>query len=376
MNLLLYTNILTPYRKYLYDLIYEECRKRGDHFTVLVMSDSERNRVWHYRDYSTSYTRLLNGNTLSIGETYIHFNRGLKKILLDIKPSVVIASGGYLCPGNWTIANLKNRLGYKALFWNESHLGESRSFGSLKMALREKIRSEFFVKFDGFLYPGKLSKDFIAAYANEGVQYIFLPNLVDESIYLENPVQERVKDATKDYFMLFTPARLSIVKGIAPFMDLLSKCNGKGKVVYKIAGDGDLKDLLKKKAEELDLNVEFLGNKRPEEVAELYKQCDGFVLPSLSDPNPLSCIEALWSGKPLLVSNHVGNYPEVIREGENGYVFSYESEMDAIHKIERFINMSPMWEINAQRISTSIAQEVYSSEKAVCRMIDEIEKLR
>ena len=39
------------------------------------------------------------------------------------------------------------------------------------------------------------------------------------------------------------------------------------------------------------------------------------ILPSLSDPNPLSCIEACWSANPLIVSEHVGNNPEIITEG-------------------------------------------------------------
>lgn len=67
MNLVIYTNILTPYRKYFYDLLYEECRENGDQFHVLVMSETEPGRRWKYSDFASCYTHLLKGNSLVRG---------------------------------------------------------------------------------------------------------------------------------------------------------------------------------------------------------------------------------------------------------------------------------------------------------------------
>ena len=136
MKILLYTNILTPYRKYLYDMMAEQCRQKEIDFTVLVMADTENNRPWTYAQYAGDYTELLDGRTLSHGETYIHINPSLKRKLKEEKPDIVIASGSYLCPGTWTIAKLKKELGYKTLFWSESHQGEKRNFSGLKMKIR------------------------------------------------------------------------------------------------------------------------------------------------------------------------------------------------------------------------------------------------
>ena len=123
MKIVLYTNIMTPYRKYFYDLFYEECTSNGDEFIVLVMSENENNRLWYYKDFKAPYTKLLKGKTISIGETYIHFNSELIKILKKLSPDIVIASGSYLCPGTWKIADLKNKLKYRALFWSSGCLG-------------------------------------------------------------------------------------------------------------------------------------------------------------------------------------------------------------------------------------------------------------
>lgn len=377
MKIVLYTNIMTPYRKYFYDLFYEECRKNGDQFTVLVMAENENNRVWRYNDYSASYTKLLKGFTLSWGETYIHFNKALRKELNDISPDVVIASGSYLCPGTWTILHNKRNIGYKALFWSESHLGEVRDYGTIKIRIRETLRKNFYKQFDAFLCPGELAKNFVREYSSSG-KIIHLPNLIQESQY-ETTFGE-ISDICKKYHeagktILFTPARLSPVKGLVPFMDLLAKCSNKDKVAWLIAGSGELQANLEEKAKDSGICIELLGNKTAKEVAILYQNIDIFCLPSLSDPNPLTCVEAIWSGKPLLISSHVGNYPEVVDEGINGFVFSYENEEEAIKKIEKCIGSNKIWRKEAGEHSLCIAQNIYNSIKVTSRVRNEISML-
>ena len=375
MNLLLYTNILTPYRKHLYDLINEECKLHGDQFSVLVMSENENNRLWHYQDYEESYTQLLEGNTISLGETYIHINYGLFEEIKRKNPDIVIAAGSYLCPGTWQIARWKRKLGYTAIFWSESHLDEVRDYSKLKLWLRERIRNSFYKKYDGFLYPGELARQFIYKYASNNASYFFLPNIVDESMYNQT-LQETNETMQSKEIMLFTPARLSEVKGIGPFLDLLARSRNKDKVQYLIAGDGELRAFLEDKANKLGLNVHFLGNQTPVIISNLYRNCDGFVLPSLSDPNPLSCIEALWSGKPILVSNHVGNYPEVVKEGENGYVFSYDNMEKAVSTIDKFISMDVEWKKKAGICSRTIAEEIYDSKKTARRVVEQLKLMK
>ncbi len=51
----------------------------------------------------------------------------------------------------------------------------------------------------------------------------------------------------------------------------------------------------------------------------LYKLSDLFIIPSVKDNNPLTLIEALHSKLPILASNKIGNYPEAIQDGINGW---------------------------------------------------------
>ena len=139
-----------------------------------------------------------------------------------------------------------------------------------------------------------------------------------------------------------------------------------------VAGSGLLEDYLKARAKELAIDAYFIGPKKQEEIAYLYKNTDIFVLPSLSDPNPLTCAEALWSKKPLLVSNHVGNYPEVIKQGENGFMFSYTDKENAVEIIEEMISKSDQWRVQAGEKSYELAQSIYNSSAVVKRVRKEL----
>ena len=182
MNILIYTNILTPYRKYFYDILYKNCLEQNDCFKVFVMAETEPNRKWIYDDFKSEYTELLECRTIIRKEIYIHKNPNLKEKLKEFSPDIVICGGSYLCPGISTICRLKKKMGFKVIFWSESHLNEERKYNFFKLAIREIIRKNIYKRFDGFLYAGKLSKEFILKYNQNGKMF-FLPNLIDETKY-------------------------------------------------------------------------------------------------------------------------------------------------------------------------------------------------
>lgn len=373
MNIAIYTNILTPYRKHFYDALYNECKKKGDDFHVLVMADTEPNRNWIYDDFKTGYTTLLKHKTLTIGEVYIHFNQNLRKTLIGLDLDILICAGGYLCPGIQSVLRWKKSLGYKTYFWSESHLNEQRAYSNIKIMLREYIRKTVYEKFDGFWYAGKLSREFIEKYAGRNADFYFIPNLIDEKKYAEATdlsesdrykLQEKYQlDPHKKVFLC--PARLSRVKGIDKFITILKKAEQRNQVTILIAGDGELHDEINEKVEREGLDIRLLGYQNQNMMVELYSIADVFLLPSISDPNPLTCIEALWAGLPLFISEHCGNYPEVIKEGQNGYVFSYNNIETALIKLEKLINAKNEWIKNARRVSYQLAAEKYNTRKVV-----------
>lgn len=377
MTILLLTNILTPYRKFFYDKLYEGFNKEGIDFKVLVMAETEPNRNWTYSELKTNYTILLEHKLISVKNLHLHFNRDLKCQILNLKPDIVILAGGYLLPSVFLTVLLSKKIGFKTYFWSESHLSEKRNYHKIILMARDLIRSHIYNKFDGFWYSGKLSKELILKYINGKKDLCFVPNLVNNNLYVRKPVNntDEIKKIKEEYgiddenFIFICPARLTHVKGIDTFINLFSKCTNRKKATILIPGDGELKEDLINMIEDKDVNVRLIGYKNQEEMSRLYMMSDFFLMPSLSDANPLTCVEALWSSLPLLVSKHVGNYPEVIRIGENGYVFDYGNEIESIQLIDKIIDSSKSWRKNAGELSFKIAMEIYEPNNVVNNLI-------
>ena len=378
MNVVLLTNIMTPYRNFFYDQLYVEMKEKGINFHIVLMADTEPNRNWKYDEYKTDYSILLPHKTITVGGVFIHLNIGIKKLYKELRPDIVICAGSYMYPALWRTLQLEKSMGYKTYYWSESHLSEVRNYGSMKLKIREYIRRKVIGAFDGFCYVGKFSKEFIDCYAKKNAKYVFVPNLINTSKFgAQEYSQKCIGNIKKDYgvdtdkLVMMTPARLSSVKGLMEFLRLYRRVKNKDKVTYLIAGDGELKEEIELFCKNNNLDVRLLGYKSESEMLDLYAITDIFVLPSLSDPNPLTCIEACWSKLPLLVSRHVGNYPEIIQPGKNGYVFGYENAAESISIIEELIEKDEHWRKAAGSISAHIANELYNPDLCVKRIVSE-----
>jgi glycosyltransferase involved in cell wall biosynthesis len=86
-----------------------------------------------------------------------------------------------------------------------------------------------------------------------------------------------------------------------------------------MVGDGPDRDHVERQASELGIvrNCLFLGYQ--EEVAPFYATFDAVILPSANEGTPVSAIEALAGGRPV-VATRVGGVPDVIRDGVDGFL--------------------------------------------------------
>jgi glycosyltransferase involved in cell wall biosynthesis len=84
-------------------------------------------------------------------------------------------------------------------------------------------------------------------------------------------------------------------------------------------GDGPERDDVEERAHELGIvrDCFFLGYQ--DEVAPFYAALDTLILPSGNEGTPVSAIEALASGCPV-VATRVGGVPDVVRDGEDGFL--------------------------------------------------------
>jgi glycosyltransferase involved in cell wall biosynthesis len=111
----------------------------------------------------------------------------------------------------------------------------------------------------------------------------------------------------------------------------------------------------------------FLGYQ--EEVAPYYAAFDAMILPSINEGTPVSAIEALAAGRPV-VATRVGGVPDVVREGEDGFLVD-AGDVDAL--AERLAELAGDPELRERLGAAGRARVVprYSVE----RLIDDIDLL-
>ena len=84
-----------------------------------------------------------------------------------------------------------------------------------------------------------------------------------------------------------------------------------------LLGDGELRDQMESYARSLGIRdqVRFLGSQ--ENVYPYLHDADVFVLPSRYEGMPMTVIEAMGTGLPIVASN-VGGIPDMVKDGESG----------------------------------------------------------
>lgn len=88
------------------------------------------------------------------------------------------------------------------------------------------------------------------------------------------------------------------------------------------AGSGEIEDELRARATEIDSDaIRFLGFRNQGELPALYDLADLFVLPAENEPWGLLVNEAMSAGCPVAASEHVASAIDLVRHGENGYLF-------------------------------------------------------
>jgi len=133
--------------------------------------------------------------------------------------------------------------------------------------------------------------------------------------------------------IVLSVARLDAQKG---HTYLLAAIRHVPNAIFVLAGDGPERACLEAQADRLGIGdrVIFLGHRN--DVADLLASCDLFVLPSLYEGLPLSLLEAMAAGKPV-VATSVGGTPEAVLDGETGFLVPPRDPAPLVGAIHRLL---------------------------------------
>lgn len=157
-----------------------------------------------------------------------------------------------------------------------------------------------------------------------------LENIIDDPVYLDS-------DRDGSEFRLLFLGLITQQKGIFDLLEMLSEHREEfeGKLRLHVGGNGEV-DTLNRMIEELHLHeiVEYEGWVSGNKKIELFNLVDAYILPSYVEGLPISIMEAMSYGLPVL-STPVGGIPEVV-SADNGILFAPGNKEDmyvAVHDI-------------------------------------------
>jgi glycosyltransferase involved in cell wall biosynthesis len=201
-------------------------------------------------------------------------------------------------------------------------------------------------------------------------------------IRLGIPLEERltVPSADSDYrrlygipqgaFVIGWVGRMTGVKDTGAVLEIVRSTRTHGvDAVLCMVGDGPDRTRLEQLAHDLGIAraCYFVGYQ--EDVAAYYRLFDAFVLPSVNEGTPVSAIEALASGTPV-VANRVGGVPDVVRDGVDGFLVDPGDGTSAGAKLAVLAG-----DDNLRKKMGDAGRKRVLERYAVSRLVDDVDRL-
>ena len=169
----------------------------------------------------------------------------------------------------------------------------------------------------------RVRRSFVEAFPAIADKYIEIPNGIRTEDFEKLPPRHECRaqfHLAPGMKLIGTVGRMSPVKNHKLLIEALSLVRQKvPEVSLAIIGEGELRDQLAAYAADLDVSENVSLVKETKKIDYFYGALDVFCLSSNSEGMPLTLLEALASGVPI-VSTDVGGIPEVIEDGKNGYL--------------------------------------------------------
>lgn len=221
-------------------------------------------------------------------------------------------------------------LGINTIMRGENPLNHEFRKSRFKVLAKRIILKYLFKIIDCFLFIGQQNKEFYRFYGVPENKLFFAPYAVDNQRFVNayekllkqrNEIRDEIGISQDEIVILFCG---KLIDKKRP-MDLLiayEKVRVNNKALIYI-GDGILRKRLEDyvKAKELK-NVFFLGFRNQTEFPKYYGASDIFVLPStIGETWGLVVNEAMCFSLPVIVSDMVGCGKDLVRHGENGFIY-------------------------------------------------------
>lgn len=236
----------------------------------------------------------------------------LWQLLAKLRYQKIIV-GGWDLPEYWLIALLKTKKkNYLAL---ESSIFESHTIGSKAL-----IKKFFLKRMQGTFYSGIPHRQLLESlnYQGEMTQTGGVGLMHMTQMLRDKPVKN--KDVMRNRFLYV--GRFASEKNIELLLQVFKNLPH---YQLTLVGDGPLREKISQAKTD---NIRVLGHVHYQALAEIYRQHDIFILPSLKEPWGLVVEEALFYGLPVIASHRVGASIDMIEAYGVGRLFNPASALE------------------------------------------------
>lgn len=169
---------------------------------------------------------------------------------------------------------------------------------------------------------------------------VYVPGVgIDTKLFREITIdrnEKRLEIGVKaEEILILSVGELSVRKNHMVILDAIIHLEDN--VKYYIVGQGQLKEIIERRAKELGISnrVKLLGYRN--DIKELLWAADIFAFPSLQEGLPVALMEAAAAGIPLVASDIRGNN-DIVRNGENGYLVKVNNSKEYEYAFKNIIN--------------------------------------
>lgn len=165
-------------------------------------------------------------------------------------------------------------------------------------------------------------------------------------------------DAVKD--------QLNLVEGFARAVGRSPRIRAKARLL--IFGEGPMRKQVEARVHSLDIaDISWLAGAR-DDIADMLRSMDIFVLPSLAEGISNTILEAMASGLPV-VATDVGGSRELLSDGETGQLIPPADPVAMADAIENYLN-EPAMRLNHGRAGRKRIEQHFSLDGMVQRYLD------
>lgn len=321
------TNIPAPYRVDLF--YYLQQNTQGYEIHILYASQNEDNRKWEVEESMMINSSFLDSYTIKIpfryDTKYIHISRGVKRILEELQPEIVVGSEYNPTAIQALGYCRKKKIPY--ISWTDGTLHSERNMNQIQKFLRKYV-----IRYaSACLASSTKAKEAQLAYGAEAEKCFVSFLTVDIDKYL-------LEARNREKGRILCVGSLIERKGVDLLLKALQEIEEEYLLV--LAGTGPEGERLKQLAKELGIEekVEFLGCLSQKELKKEYERSSIFVLPTREDCFGLVIIEAMCAGLPVVSSVYADGAYDLVRDGENGYMidpYNREQLQSCLEKLLR-----------------------------------------